>query len=102
MNQIHCGLQVPLMCRYINHTLQDSDRLVKHHLGICEVVSDREWAALYMALDKQVGFHVGILKIVLGYLDRDQMHHAFVQDVLVVADWEPEKFLSVGQDSYET
>ncbi len=54
-----------------------------------------------MALDKQVGFHVGILKVVFGYLDGDQMHHAFVQDVLVVTDWEPEKFLSVGQDSYE-
>lgn len=96
MNQIHCRFHVSFICRYINHTLQHSDRLIQHHLGVCEVVSNGQWTPLYMTLDKQVGFHVGILQVVLGDLNGDQVHHALVQDVLVVPDGEPEKLLGVG------
>ena len=50
VNQVHAGRQVPFVRANIDHTLDDSDWLVKHRLRICDIICDWQGAPFKVGL----------------------------------------------------
>jgi len=104
LNDVHHRLglrEETLVGRNVDHTLEDSDRLIKHRLGVRDEVGDRQRAPFEVSLEQEVGLHVRALELVLGDLDRDQVRQSLVEDILVVPDGKPCELLGVRQDGQE-
>ena len=58
VNEIHSAAQEPFVRTDVYHSLDDTDSLVKHRFGICDVVSDWKWTSFEMRLQKEIGFNM--------------------------------------------
>ena len=58
------------MTGHIYHALEHTNGLVKDTLGVCDIVSDREGAALEVRLQQEVCFHMRVFKVILRHFQR--------------------------------